>query len=79
MKEGGKAIFLLIAVLAIIIFNSFFILAEQNETMTVEINLIANQVSQMISIEVPDHIFLGNVTKGEKFFCRIVNIDKLVG
>ena len=66
MKEGCKVAFLLTFVLAVGMFNSMFIFAEQNETMAVEINLISNQASQMISIEVPDHVFLGNVTKGDK-------------
>ena len=54
------SVFLFLLVLFIVPFIS-----AQNKTMQVEVNLIANQVPDMISIEVPDHIFLGDVTKGE--------------
>lgn len=49
-----------------IILSSFLVSSGQNETTTVEINLLSNQPAQIISIEVPDYIFLGNVTKGEE-------------
>src|SRR3989344_7912271 len=59
-----RALFILILLSALF---SFYVSAGQNETMTVEANIFAEEIYQdIISIEVPDYIFLGNVSKGEE-------------
>jgi len=60
-----KVISLLTVLLTTILF-SYPVLAEQNETMTVEVNIIAEFIPEdIISIEVPDYVFLGSVNEGD--------------
>ncbi len=42
------------------------VLASQNDTMIVEVDILSSTSVDAVSIEVPDHVFLGNVTKGKK-------------
>ncbi|MFA5020100.1 MAG: hypothetical protein WC533_03290 [Candidatus Pacearchaeota archaeon] len=60
---------LVIFALAVMFITSFFyfVSAQQNETMVVEANIFAKETeADIISIEVPDYIFIGNVSEGEK-------------
>ena len=61
MKRG--IFFLSILVFVFLINNS---VAQQNATMVVEANILADKTVETISIEVSDYVFLGNVSKGEK-------------
>lgn len=65
-------------VLVIIILNCVAdrVLAGQNETMVVEANIFADPVLEdVISIEVPDYVFLGNVSRGEKTEKIRINVN----
>lgn len=62
MKSGLLILFLLSGIILFSSSNTIF--AAQNETMVVEANIIAELTPQdVISIEVPDYIFLGDVNE----------------
>lgn len=57
-REIAFAIFLML------VFYACYAFAAQNETMFVEANILAESIPQdLISIEVPDYIFLGDVNE----------------
>lgn len=61
MKKVVSFLFLLLTILF-----SYPVIADQNETMTVEVNVIAELIPQdTISIEVPDYVFLGSINEGD--------------
>ena len=60
-KEVIFCIFLLIGIFSILMF-----VQAESDTMIVEANFLQNEIVVVIGIDVPDNIFLGNVTKGEK-------------
>jgi hypothetical protein len=49
----------------IIVFLASIVLVSAHEIMTVEANVLSSVFEPEISIEVPDYIFFGNLTKGE--------------
>jgi len=61
-KVGVMALLLVLAFFTIVFYVS--LTAADDEVMTVEANIFASGVT-IVSIEVPDYIFFGNLTKGE--------------
>ena len=58
-----ELIFLLVFIVGVF---SFYVSAGQNESAIVEANVFAvSSPEDLVSIEVPDYIFLGNVSEGE--------------
>jgi len=61
-KVGVMALLLVLAFFSIVFYVS--LTAADDEVMTVEANIFASGVT-IVSIEVPDYIFFGNLTRGE--------------
>ncbi|MFA4960056.1 MAG: hypothetical protein WC548_00125 [Candidatus Pacearchaeota archaeon] len=55
---------LIVIFLIFLIFGCFFVSAD--EIMTVEANIFKSVFEPEISIQVPDYLFFGNLTRGEK-------------
>ncbi len=60
-RKTRKLVFLLIFLVLILI---GFVVAQDSEIMTVEANISANVQEPFVSIEVPDYLFFGNLTRG---------------
>jgi hypothetical protein len=56
-----------VLILALVFFNLISIIyAAQNDTMVVEVNVLAPEIpSNTVSIEVPDYLFMDNISVGE--------------
>lgn len=62
-KEARIILFFIISMIIMFLSLITFAGAGQSEEMTVEANIFAN--IETVSIQIPDYVFLGNVTKGE--------------
>src|SRR3989338_3529064 len=60
MKRGKLNLIFLILILSL----SIYFVSAANDTLTVEINVLANEGSSSISIEVPDSLYMGEINEG---------------
>lgn len=71
MQKEVKLIVFLFLILSLFVF--IFASAENKvtDTTTFEVNVIAEDLKPEIGIEVPDYVFLGNVSKGQSVLTEI--------